>query len=407
MSETAKLRFLLYSHDGLGFGHARRNLAIATALTLAEPDAAVLLATSADEVHQLGIPPRVDVVKLPGLRKVANEQYTGRRLAVGGTNVIAVRNSLLQATVDSFKPAVILADKHPLGARGELLPALAALRHEGGRAAIGFRDILDDPAHVRTEWAQADIPQAIAEHYDRVLVYGHPTVVDPVKEYGMPASVAARMRFCGYVCTPPPVDRMTRDAFPSGAILRDSRPAVLASAGGGEDGFAILETFIAAAAGAEWRGIVVAGSQSAPEKRQRLREAAAEADVTYYTFVRGLDAWFEVVDALVCMGGYNTLAEAVSRGTPTVCVPRVVPRTEQLIRAEAFARRGLLRYIHPDRLDPALLRSEVDEALKSSREELAERARTTLGFDGAGQAADQLLELARRGTATPQPASMR
>lgn len=397
----------MYSHDGLGFGHARRNLAIATALTLSEPEAAVLLATSADEVHSLGIPPRVDVVKLPGLRKVANEKYTGRRLAVGGTGVIAVRNSLLQATVDSFKPAVILADKHPLGARGELLPALNALRAGGGRAVIGFRDILDDPAHVRTEWAQADIPRAIEEHYDRVLVYGHPAVLDPVEEYSIPAAVAAKLRFCGYVCTPPPVDRVTRDAFPFALFERDDRPAVLATAGGGEDGFAILETFIEAAAGAEWRGVVVAGSQSAPEKRQVLREAAARAGVTYFTFVRGLDAWFDVVHALVCMGGYNTLAEAVSRGTPTVCIPRVTPRTEQLIRAEAFARRRLIRYIHPDRLDPGSLRAEVDEALKESRAELTERARSTLGFDGAQQAAAHLLEVARRVAEAPQPAGLR
>ncbi|HEX2303356.1 MAG TPA: glycosyltransferase [Gaiella sp.] len=397
----------MYSHDGLGFGHARRNLAIATALTLAEPEAAVLLATSADEIHTLGIPPRVDVVKLPGLRKVANEKYTGRRLAVGGTGVIAVRNSLLQATVDSFKPAVILADKHPLGARGELLPALNALRSDGGRAVIGFRDILDDPAHVRTEWTQAEIPRAIEEHYDRVLVYGHPAVLDPVKEYSMPRAVAAKLRFCGYVCTPPPVERVTRDAFPFAALTSDPRPSVLATAGGGEDGFAILETFIAAAAGAEWRGVVVAGSQSAPAKRQALRDAAAEAGVMYFTFVRGLDDWFDLVDALVCMGGYNTLAEAVSRGTPTVCIPRVEPRTEQLIRAEAFAKRGLLRYIHPDRLDAAAVRREVDEVLKSSREELAERARTTLGFDGAQQAAAQLLDVARSGAEAPQPAGMR
>jgi predicted glycosyltransferase len=321
--------------------------------------------------------------------------------------VIAVRNSLLQATVDSFKPAVILADKHPLGARGELLPALESLHANGGHAVIGFRDILDDPAHVRTEWAQADIPRAIEEHYDRVLVYGHPAVVDPVKEYGMPEAIAARMRYCGYVCTPPPVDRITRDAFPVGASARDPRPAVLATAGGGEDGFAILESFIEAAAEAQWRGIVVAGSQSAPDKRQLLRDAAAEAGVTYFTFVRGLDAWFDVVDGLVCMGGYNTLAEAVSRGTPTVCIPRVVPRTEQLIRAEAFARRGLIRYIHPDRLDPPTLRSEIDEVLKSSREDVAERARTTLGFDGAQQAAGHLLDVARRGEAVPQPAGMR
>ncbi len=379
-------------------------MGIATALTVADPDASVLLATSADEVHSLGIPPRVDVVKLPGLRKVANEDYTGRRLAVGGTQVIRVRNSLLEATVSSFEPSVILADKHPLGARGELEPALALLRERGGRAVIGFRDILDDPAQVRVEWSQADVPRAIEEYYDRILVYGHPAVVDPVTEYGLSPSLASRIRFCGYVCSPPPMDSMTRDAFPLPS--RDSRPTVLATTGGGEDGFAILETFVEAAARADWHAIVVAGSQSAPEKRQQLREAAKAAGVAYYTFVRGLDAWFGTVDAIVCMGGYNTLAEAVSRGTRTVCVPRVVPRTEQLIRAKAFAHLGLLRYIHPDELTAERLQKEVETALQLSREELAEIARMRLGFDGATQAAGHLLELARRVTVPPQPASL-
>jgi predicted glycosyltransferase len=400
-------RFLMYSHDGLGFGHARRNLAIATALTVASPRASVLLATSADEIHSLGVPPRVDVVKLPGLRKVANEQYTGRRLRIGGTGVINVRNSLLQATVESFKPSVILVDKHPLGARGELVPAMATIRGAGGRAVLGFRDILDEPQQVRAEWRGNDIPAAIAEHYDRVFVYGHPAVLDPATEYGLPPEVAARTRFTGYVCNPPPVDRMTRDAFPLALLKPDGRPTVLATAGGGEDGFAILEAFIEAAAGADWRAIVVAGSQSTPEKRQQLREAAERAGVTFHTFVRGLDAWFDAVDCLVCMGGYNTIAEALSRGTPTVCVPRIVPRTEQLIRAEAFSRLGLMRYVHPERLTGASLREEVRAALQDSRTDLRARAHARLGFDGAQRAATLLLELAAPGEKQSAAVSMR
>ena len=58
-----------------------------------------------------------------------------------------------------------------------------------------------------------------------------------------------------------------------------------------------------------------------------------------------LSAWFGDVDALVCMGGYNTLAEAANAGTATVCVPRVAPRAEQAIRAQAFARLGLLQAV--------------------------------------------------------------
>jgi predicted glycosyltransferase len=400
-------RFLMYSHDGLGFGHARRNLAIATALTSASPNASVLLATSADEIHRLGVPPRVDVVKLPGLRKVANEQYTGRRLRIGGTGVINVRNSLLQATVESFKPSVILVDKHPLGARGELVPAIATIRGAGGRTVLGFRDILDEPQQVRAEWRGGDIPAVIAEHYDRILVYGHPAVLDPATEYGLPPEVAARTRFTGYVCNPPPVDRMTRDAFPLALLKPDGRPTVLATAGGGEDGFAILEAFIEAAAGADWRAIVVAGSQSTPEKRQQLREAAERAGVTFHTFVRGLDAWFDAVDCLVCMGGYNTIAEALSRGTPTVCVPRIIPRTEQLIRAEAFSRLGLMHYVHPERLTGESLREEVRASLQDSRTDLRARAHARLGFDGAQRAATLLLELAAPGEKQPAAVSMR
>ena len=72
-----------------------------------------------------------------------------------------------------------------------------------------------------------------------------------------------------------------------------------------------------------------------------IRRRAAAAGVAVRTFVPELAGWFGAVDALVCMGGYNTLLEALVRGTPTVCVPRTTPRSEQLIRARALADLGL------------------------------------------------------------------
>ena len=59
---------------------------------------------------------------------------------------------------------------------------------------LGFRDILDAPEQVRAEWRNADIPAAIAEHYDRILVCGHPAVLDPATEYGPPGSRWLRVR---------------------------------------------------------------------------------------------------------------------------------------------------------------------------------------------------------------------
>ena len=106
------------------------------------------------------------------------------------------------------------------------------------------------------------------------------------------------------------------------------------------------------------------------------------------------------VDALVCMGGYNTLVEAVSRNTPVVCVPRVTPRTEQLIRAEAFARLGLLNVLLPAELTPDSLRARITGVLAVSRRTLARRVNKVMQFDGAQQAAQHLLALAPTPVAT-------
>lgn len=52
------------------------------------------------------------------------------------------------------------------------------------------------------------------------------------------------------------------------------------------------------------------------------------------------------------MGGYNTVSELLSLRRPALIVPRVVPRQEQLIRAQALSRRGLVRMLHPGELTP-------------------------------------------------------
>jgi predicted glycosyltransferase len=390
---SAQLRFLFYSHDGLGLGHVRRNLAIARALTASALEASIVLVTSVDEPQSLGVPASVEVIRLPGIRKLGNERYVPRRLRISPREIRELRAALLQAAVESFAPAVMLVDKHPLGAAGELRPALEALRRAGGRAALGLRDVLDDRSAVVREWACHGLAGHITAYYDRVLVYGTRAVFDPVSEYELPGRVRERTYYCGYVVN----SRRDDDALDVLPILprsRQGKPLVLATAGGGEDGFPLLATFIEAAREAPWHGIVVAGPQGTSEERRALRRMAAEADVAFSTFVPDLVPALAAVDALVCMGGYNTLAEAVASGVPTVCVPRTQPRTEQLIRARAFARIGLLRLLEPDRLESSALQREVGVCLGFKRGSRMHRAWAILDLDGAARAACELLALA-------------
>ena len=330
------MRFLFYSHDGLGLGHARRNLAIASALTALEPRASVLLAVGAHYVSRHGLPPRVDILKLPGLRKITNGHYSARHLCIPVEEIRGLRAAMLLTAVKAFAPAVALVDKHPFGAGGEFRDGLRVLKELGGKAVLGLRDILDEPARVLEEWRPYHMQQRIADFYDAILVYGHRAVFDPLAAYEFPESVESRTHFCGYVANlenPEDVDEVNGTIPPR---EHRTRPVVLATAGGGEDGYVLLENFIRAAAAAPWQGLVVAGPMT----------------------------------------------------------PESQPRSEQWLRATAFERLGLLRVVQPDALSAASLRGAVGTALTQPHDRLLERVREHLSFGGARQAADRLRTLA-------------
>jgi predicted glycosyltransferase len=397
-------RLIFYSHDGCGLGHLRRNLAIAAAVTGEAPESSVLLLTGCVELGAHGLAPNVEIVALPALKKLGNGRYGGRRLPVSGTELRSLRAGLIRAAVESFRPDVLLIDKHPMGVRGELRPALASLPYWGGQAVLGLRDILDDPATVREEWSRDRVVEFTEARCRRLLIYGNPDVFDFAGEYGLPASLERRASYCGYVVHPDAARSVGPvDALPAVATRRSGRPAVLAATGGGEDGRRLLETFLEAARVAPWDAVVVAGPQSSPANQRALRQLAVVAGVEFHASVPDLSSWLPHVDALVCMGGYNTLSEALSSGTPTLCVPRAYPRSEQLIRARSFASRGLLRLVEPEQLSAAHVRSEVTALLGSDRRAIAARAHASLGFGGARLAANALLELATGSLAGSSP----
>jgi predicted glycosyltransferase len=93
------------------------------------------------------------------------------------------------------------------------------------------------------------------------------------------------------------------------------------------------------------------------------------------------------------MGGYNTLAEALCKGVPVVCVPRTKPRSEQLLRASVFEQLGLLKTIKPDDLNPSNLSLAINDALKTSRSCLLARVNSLMKFNGAEQAAGHIINL--------------
>jgi predicted glycosyltransferase len=354
-------RFLLYSHDGLGLGHVRRNVAIATALVDASEDASVLVLSGAQEVDGLPVPPRVSVAKLPGPHRADQK--------------------VLAAAVEIFRPEILLVDGDPFGPIDELGPALEIVRASGGQAVLGLPDVLGDAERVEVDWRGRGLFERIPEYFARVLVYGQPDVLNPVVDCEFPDALSNISSFCGYV--------VATEHEPERVVRRPERgPRVLATVGEGEEGLPVLASFIVAATGRGWDATVVPGLHCPHDRLEALHTLADEAGVRFRELDPNLLSQLRELDAVLCAGGYNTVVEAVASGVPTVCVPSV-SSSDQSIRAHALARRGLIRVVDSDDLDPAVLRATIEKALRDGRR----TGEPPLDLRGAFRAAHHLLDL--------------
>lgn len=354
-------RVVLYSHDTMGLGHMRRNLLIAEALAGGSLEATVLLVCGAVEAGAFVLPPGIDCVTLPALRKQPTGSYDPRHLDLTLTEVVALRASTIRAVVEAFEPDLLVADNVPRGAIGELQPTLQDLAARSVPCVLGLRDVLDDPPAVVREWRRARNEQAIRDYYEAVWVYGDPALYDLAAECRFGPAIRRKLRYLGYL------DQRVRLRFwPAGACA-DPLPEgafALCTVGGGQDGARLAEAFALAHAPAGVRRVIVAGPDMDGPGRDRLHALARrDPGLTVLDFVREPTRLVARAACLVTMGGYNTVCEALSFRKRALVVPRVAPRREQLIRAERLRDRGLVDLLHPEALAPGSISSWIGDNL--------------------------------------------
>lgn len=349
-------RIALYSHDTMGLGHMRRNILIAQALSKSPLKPIILLIAGARRATAYRLPPGTDCLTLPALRKEPDGKYRSRRLDVTLRQLIDLRARTIRAALQSFEPDLFVVDNVPRGAVRELDPTLEDLRREGRtRCVLGLRDVLDDPAAVDRDWTKASNVEAIEAFYDEVWVYGDPAVYDLVKEYRLCDAVAGRVRYTGYLDQRPRLELHATNGALGRLRLPPGRLA-LCLAGGGQDGGVLAEAFARAELPPGFNGVIITGPFMDRGLQGRLRRLADDRPrLRVIEFVPEPMQFQVHADRIVSMGGYNTTCEALSLGKRALIVPRVRPRTEQLIRASSFRDLGLLEVLHPDELTPGAL----------------------------------------------------
>ena len=376
-------RFLFCTNECVGLGHMRRTLILAGAVTEADASASALVITGAPLAPGLSLPGGVDTVKLPMLSRDPVNGLGARNLQIESGDLHDLRASLALAAATAFAPDVAVIDKLPLGLGGELEPTLQALRASGTRIVLGLRDVEEDPVAVRRRWRETGAREALRRYYDAVLVYGPDGgTADAISCVG-PIDSGTEIHRVGYIGAPLPSDPPA-----------DLPPEyLLATVGGGADGFPVLASVIDAVRDRPLGlpVVVVAGPLMDPSDVQELRRRAEGLPVQLFEARPDMDAVVAGARGVVAMAGYNTVAEITRAGHPAVLVPRVGPSAEQLIRARALADDRAFAMIHPDALTPARMADELAAMLLRPQPtfEPAEHC-------GATVAAEILAELAER-----------
>jgi predicted glycosyltransferase len=349
-------RIAFYSYDEHGLGHVRRSIAIAHALSAAEP-VSILLISGAREAALFRLPEGSDTLALPAPTTDFNGDRRGPATGLDMAGTVRMRARTLRNALAAYEPEVLIVDRLPLGVYDELAESLGLLRQIGTRLVLGLRDVLDDPDRVRAEWDRAGALGVLRRSYHAIWVYGDPRVFDPAIEYDLPDDVRDMVRYSGYL------DRHATRR-PTGAELARRRRQLelpdgriaLCVVGGGEDGDRLAEAFTRAEVPTGTCGVVVAGPFMADDERDALHaRAAGRDDLRVLDFVPDGDALVALADDVVAMGGYNTVCEILAAGARALVVPRAEPSREQLIRARRLSELGALDVLESHRLSAAAL----------------------------------------------------
>ena len=360
-------RILIYSHDSFGLGHLRRCRAIAHALVDNNPEMSVIILSGSPIIGNFDFRAQVDFVRVPGVIKLRNGDYTSHSLTLDVEETLAMRASIIRHTADVFAPDVFIVDKEPLGLRGEVGDTLEMLHARGTPLVLGLRDVLDEPALLAPEWERKNVMPALTDLYDELWVYGLPQICDPLADIPIPQAVRRKMVFTGYLRR----EAARGDPAREHTVPFD-RPYLLVTPGGGGDGEVLVDWVLRAYEHdrrAPHPALLVFGPFMQKDKQSQFaRRVDALPRVEAITFDANIEPLIEGAAGIVAMGGYNTFCEILTFDKPALIVPRTVPRKEQLIRAGRAQELGLLSMLVDDGIrDPSAMATALRHLPQQTR----------------------------------------
>lgn len=346
------MKVFSYVQHLLGIGHLKR--AATLGRSLAADGFEVTLASGGMPVKDL-VPGNLRLIQLPPA--AAEDSSFTHLVDENGRRVDeAWKQRRRNALLDAFRSSaaeILLVELFPFGRRQmrfELLPLLEAAVSALRRPMIvcSVRDLIQGKPQ-----REAEVLELIRRFFDRVLVHGDPRVAGFERGFAPAAQLAAKLSYTGYV-----VD----DIVPAGDA---GKGEVVVSAGGGAVGRRLLETAIRAREmttlrDRTWRVLTgIHGPDLTGMEKNGIAIERTRGDFTTLLANCALS---------ISQAGYNTAMETLQARARAVLVPFAAQgESEQSVRAQLLAARGVVEAIDEASLTPASLAAAVDRAAARSR----------------------------------------
>ncbi|SGY87194.1 Putative uncharacterized protein [Moritella viscosa] len=338
-SKLNNSRLLIYSHDSFGLGHLRRCRTIAHELVDRYKGLSVLIITGSPIIGRFDFKARVDFIRIPGVIKLHNGEYTSLGLLIDLADTLALREAIILNTSKVFKPDIFLVDKEPGGLKDEVVSTLAYFKDTNTKCILGLRDVMDSPELLKKEWQKKNVMPLLENLYDELWVYGPAEVSNPLKGLDIKQVVTDKTLFTGYL------PRQLPQKIDTDSIQFPDSPYILVTPGGGGDGVEMIDWVLRAYESSPtlMPALFVLGPfMPAADRNEFLHRAELLPHVDAITFSNHLEHLMTEAEAVIAMGGYNTFCEILSFDKRALILPRSYPRKEQLIRASNAADVGLL-----------------------------------------------------------------
>jgi len=399
----SSLRILMYCNDSRGVGQATRTLNIAASLSRALEECSILVLTDLSTVGRFRLAERVDYVHLPVIENRDHPAYPASGLNIEYENKLRIRRKIAQSAIKTFRPDLVMLDESLLDHADEMQRIVGCVREDLPAAKIiwGFSDTAGAPEWIMRQWTRHGIPEMLAHFADEIFVYGAPHLFDVAARYQLPATIARKIFYTGYLAR---LSLPSRRVAESVATWNRNLPMVMLNPGGGAGDFAMIDAYLRflerKTDGAAFQSFIVAGPAiGSHEKRSLAQRAQKLPNLMFHRFGKHTLQYARFADLVIYAGEYNLTCEILAHRKAALAVPDVKAQSSNFDRVRLLHERGLLKLLMPEEYHAAALQEMISRTLFNGPRLIQKARYEGIPLDGFTKIAQRLRQLC--GLASP------